>query len=269
MLAVDEASALYTGRSPSWLSQKLEQPQLRQETTLAMWQRLRDEVPDRCSTVLATSALPMGVEDAMRHDVPGLTALYGQGLHRTRAGVDLTVVDCSLPIYSGGRASVFEAKLEELLPALEGACHALVVCNAAASCTRIHRRLREIFASAEFDERPEIEIAHGSMPHDARAASLAAFCRPASDERDGTRPRILVTTGRAVRGLELAAGSQPLERVVLFDYPPDAEAYLSRVGCATRGTAPPAQVTAFAVKSQVAFARALLAHDEKGEAHGV
>jgi superfamily II DNA/RNA helicase len=95
-------------------------------------------------------------------------------------------------------------------------------------------------------------------------------------------PRLLVATGRVVRGLDLSRlpyGSQPvdpkygcgkpIDRVILFDFPSDAKAYLSRIGCATRGTAPPAPVTALVVGPQLAFARALLTHDEKGAPHAL
>jgi hypothetical protein len=79
--------------------------------------------------------------------------------------------------------------------------------------------------------------------------------------------------------LGLSAGSQPvdpkygygkpIDRVILFDFPSEAKAYLSRIGCATRGTAPPAPVTALVVGPQLAFARALLTHDEKGAPHAL
>ena len=59
----------------------------------------------------------------------------------------------------------------------------------------------------------------------------------------------------------------PLDHVVLFDFAPDTSQYLQRIGCATRGDAKPARVTALAVGPQVPFAKALLAHDAQGSAH--
>ena len=89
-----------------------------------------------------------------------------------------------------------------------------------------------------------------------------------SERTSSSIPRVLIATGRAVRGLDLSAGpNRPVDLVVLFDFAPDAKAYLARVGCATRGDAPPARVTALAVRSQLSFARALIAHDETGQPH--
>ena len=72
-----------------------------------------------------------------------------------------------------------------------------------------------------------------------------------------------------MRGLDLHAAEQAIDHVVLFDFAPDAKAYLARVGSATRGTCQPAKVTMLAVKAQLAFARALLSHDEAGSPHGL
>ena len=123
---------------------------------------------------------------------------------------------------------------------------------------------------------------HGSLTAERRSASLAAFRKATHNHWedksvDGAPPRVLIATGRAVRGLDLRRLSQhdkgiepmPLDCVVLFDFAPDAKSYLARVGCATRGTQEPARVTALAVGSQLAFAKALLANDAKGNAHSV
>ena len=53
--------------------------------------------------------------------------------------------------------------------------------------------------------------------------------------------------------------------VVLFEFPPDAKAYIARVGFATRGHAPPARVTALAVAKQLPFAKAMLEQDRGGK----
>ena len=94
-----------------------------------------------------------------------------------------------------------------------------------------------------------------------------ATCAARLQERFWLSQRILLATSRAVRGLDLTAGEVPLDHLVLFDFAPDTSQYLQRIGCATRGDAKPARVTAFAVGPQVPFAKALLAHDAQGSAH--
>merc|ERR1712060_309497 len=116
---------------------------------------------------------------------------------------------------------------------------------------------------------PEVHVLCGSQTASKREASLAAFRRERASG-DQARPRMLIATGRALRGLELATtDGMPLDEVVFFDFPPDTKAYLSRIGCATRGDAPPARVTALAEGSQLAFAKALLAHDSAGSPHSL
>jgi hypothetical protein len=202
--------------------------------------------------------------------------------------------------------------MSELRAALVGSRHALVLCNDAATTANIERELRrEPHATdaveadgadggegdgdgGESDDdgddgesdggarrsAPSVSSFHGSLTADRRAAALTAFRRAGRNSweaADGQpAPRVLVATGRAVRGLDLhriahpsGAPAVPLDTVVCFDMPPDVKSYLARVGCATRGTQPPAHVTALAVGSQLSFARALLTRDAEGAAHSL
>lgn len=290
MLVVDEASSLYQGRVPSWMDKKGGAPPpgqgkgepMRQELPLAAWKWLLSEAPDTSSVSFITSALPEGVEEQMLEDVGGLTRRVRPGLHRTRAGVELTLVDCTVPARaSSNRDLIFDAKLAELNTALTGSRHSLVLCNTAATSERLQRTLANNAAAAKehAGERnprlapPSVFLFNDALPAARRMSSLDAFRAPpdpfAPIALGPEPPRVLVATGRAVRGLDLTAGAQAIDTVVLFDFPPDAKAYLSRVGCATRGTAAPAKVATFAVGKQVAFARALLAHDTEGDPHGL
>lgn len=306
-LVVDEASSLYQGHVPSWLSAKEraeeeeehgghghhQQQQTLQEPPLAMWKWLRSELPSSTSTIMVTSALPEGVEEQIKEDVPNITIRVGRGLHMTRSNVALRVVDCSVP--NGNQRNsyadaLFALKLGELRDVLAESEHTLVICNTAASCERIDRALRaDPFAcgpsACPAKTLPPTTLTfHESLTPKKREAALDSFRRPtlnrwesrlvadaaeASGGSSTERPcRILLATGRAVRGLELNAGDErPIDHVVLFDFAPNAKSYLARVGCAKRGNQPAARVTSFAVGSQLAFAKALLAHDENGAEH--
>ena len=276
-----------------------------EQLPLASFRWLLRVLPAGCATALVTTVLPEGVEDQMQLDVPGLVRRVRPGLHRTRAGVPITLVDCTQPL--NAQHSAFEAKLEELTMALVGAQHALVLCDNGATCEALHRHLqRRELQRRDLQRSPtatpasfitaavpalSVHLFHSSLPSARRSESLASFRAmpdPLAPIALGPEaPRLLVATGRVVRGLDLSrlpylglsAGSQPvdpkygygkpIDRVILFDFPSEAKAYLSRIGCATRGTAPPAPVTALVVGPQLAFARALLTHDEKGAPHAL
>ena len=117
MLVVDEASSLYQGRVPSWMDKKGGAPPpgqgkgepMRQELPLAAWKWLLSEAPDTSSVSFITSALPEGVEEQMLEDVGGLTRRVRPGLHRTRAGVELTLVDCTVPARASSSTRAAEA----------------------------------------------------------------------------------------------------------------------------------------------------------------
>jgi len=245
-----------------------------------MWGWVREQLPRECSTVMVTSALPEGVEAQIREELPDLVARVGRGLHRTRHGVDLELVDCSEALRTGdGGASIFGAKMEELRDVLAASRHALVLCNNAVTCERVERALLHDpwacgpTACPMRDETPTIVTFHDSLTAKPRGAALTAFRRATANSWEETSPggapppRVLIATGRAVRGLDLAAASRPIDQVVLFDFAPDAKSYLARVGCATRGPHSPAPVSALAVGSQLPFAKALLAHDGMGSEH--
>ena len=279
----------------------------RQDLPIAMWRWLSAEIPAECVTAMVTSALPEAMEAEMRADLPGLHTCVGNGLHRTRGAVDVELVDCSRPVIVDGGESIFgvwmlwltepqhaldapsalapsssclwdaplslpsrslwQAKLEELRAVLSRSSHALVLSNTAATCERIERAL-----ATDPPGPVAVYVIHGSMPAQERAEILAAFRSPpaAADPLERPARRVLVATGQAARGLELSAGpGRPLDHVVLFDFAPNAKAYLAWVGAASRGPGPMAPVTALAVNSQVAFARALLSHDEEGVEHDI
>jgi hypothetical protein len=308
LVVVDEASSLYAGSAPGWLAHKAAATHehdgpgrrlpVRQGAPLEMWRGLSSRLSPDCAKVMVTSALPEGVEEEIRADLgsggASLAVRIGRGLHTTRANVNIELIDCSVgadvPDGLNGAAkagatagALFDAKLEELREALAASAssHALVLCNTAAACDRIRHALQsDPFKCGPAtcpmrDMPPEVVTCHESLKADKRRSALTAFRRPADQAGAGASEspaRILVATGRAVRGLNLGAAdaSRELDHVVLFDYAPDAKSYLARVGCATRGLKPAAMVTALVNnRAQLSFAKALLAHDAKGVEHSL
>lgn len=327
-LIVDEADSLYHGDAPSWLQKKQADRLDRQEPPLAMWRWMRTELPAAleeeeadghddddgavdgmgvaggvgCFTVLVAASLTESIEAEMRADVgPGLRVLRGRGVHTTRPGVTTTLVDCSEPLMDDdGHASLFEAKLDELVQRLPDAsaddqgaaadaaarpARTLVLCNSATTCERLARSLH---ARLERGSARVLRFNGSQLPRQRRDA-LAAFRAP-SEEAPGTpsTPRILVATGRAVKGLDFselpprtkgrvqrraerapAIDAGGVSHVLLFDFSPDVKAHIARVGFATRGDAPTARVTALAVNQQLPFAKAMLEQDKSGSAHGL
>ena len=117
------------------------------------------------------------------------------------------------------------------------------------------------------DDVPWVHEFHASLRPERREKALGAFKQPPP----AGPARVLVTTGRAVRGLELGASASgittpnwPVESVILFDFPRNTRDYLALVGLARRGAQPPARVTAFASGPQVAFAKAMQVLDAEG-----
>lgn len=301
MLVVDEADSLYDGEAPSWLQKRTGSQGMKQTPPVAMWRWLRLRLPTACSTTLVTASLSSDLEAQMRQDVGGeLRTLRGRGVHTTRPGVPITLVDCSRPgLAEDGRLSLFEGKLDELLTALNEPTHGegggegssegsgrpssartLVITNTASTCDRLARALH-----ARLDRSVRVLRFHSSLTGAQRAESLDAFSaatagaasrgpsKGADDEP--APPCVLVATGRAIKGLGFHSGGPKgaagdtagVGHVVLFDFPPDANAYIARVGFATRGDTPSARVTALALGKQVAFAKAMLANDEAGRPH--
>ena len=153
------------------------------------------------------------------------------------------------------------------------------------------RELEEALKDPNRAKSTQVLSFHGSLPADKRSTALELFRRPPAstgatgEHNNAPPPRVLVATGRASKGLSFAgrgaaagaasgadsgaAGGDGVGHVILFEFPPDAKAYIARVGFATRGDAPTARVTALAVAKQLPFARAMLRQDASGTAHAL
>ena len=250
---------------------------MRQGAPLAMWRQLNEGLSTACAKVMVTHALPGGVEEQMRADLgEPLAVRIGRGLHTTRSGIEIELVDCRADVEitpSVGQAALFEAKLEEVRDTLPPLPRPMP----SSYTTRPPRAI----GSASSNCDPSVWTNHLPLTRhaadgchlprlvDGRAkAALAAFRRTGGAEAAEAPARILVATGRAIRGLDLSAAPAPRRPRCIFDYAPDAKSYLARVGFAARGTKSTARVTALtSSRAQLSFAKALLAHDAKGVSH--
>ena len=248
-LIVDEADSLYQGEAPSWLQHRRGGPAhgMHQEPPLAMWKWMLQELPDTCATTFLTASLSPSIEKQMASDVyrwgpaGDLKTIAGRGVHTTRPGVKLTLVDCSKgEVMEDGHESLFEAKLDELLKLLVndedekgGGERTLILVNSAATCDRLVRSLHRKLSSVPDQPYGRILRFHSSLSPEQKRASLDAFkdaCpkwpnnennnkrgggrkgkgmmreeeeeRAAKDEPPRIRkPDIFIATGRASKGL--------------------------------------------------------------------
>jgi len=224
------------------------------------WQVLRAALPDRAATAFVTATLPEWMVSKVQRDLPLTKVLKGPALHRTAAGVRSKLVDCSAGERQkgdgdGGFALKATAMLREL--EAEPSSHALIFCNTIESCRRVENFLRR---RDRRGEAYEVHTFHGAIPAEARKRTLAAF----TEQRPGvsSRPRLLVCTDRASRGMDF----QSIDHVVLFDFPRDGVEYVRRVGRATRGTRSPGRVTSLVQGRQLGYARELMKADREGGA---
>ena len=224
------------------------------------WAALRSALPATAGTAFVTATLPSWLVDKVRSELPLTKILKGANLHRTAAGVQETLVDCSAGerIRGDGNAG-FNLKAAALLKELEEgeapADRVLVFCNTIPSCRQVENLLRR---RDRHGERYQVFVFHGAIGADARKRTLEAFTAPRGRGYDV--PRILICTDRASRGMDFAEVGQ----AILFDFPRDGIEYVRRVGRVTRGTRTPGRVTSLVLGRQLAYARALLKINREG-----
>lgn len=120
LVVADEADSLYQGEAPSYLNRQFRNSMgdeghhdeegeyhnarlERQEPPLAKWKWLLGELPAACGRSLVTASLPTSMEGEVVKDLPYHTRIVGAGLHQTRPGVELRLVDCTVPVYTEGQ----------------------------------------------------------------------------------------------------------------------------------------------------------------------
>lgn len=191
--------------------------------------------------VFVTATLPTDVLDAIRAEVPNVTELRGPGLHRITPTVQQTLIDVSVPAsmnrdYKAG----FDLKVRELIKALRGrrVDRTLVFCNTVETCRDVENALKR---NDRGGRRSRVWAYHNALSPENRLKNLHSFSSSSSSREvyDGgsTGGRayaesVLVCTDRASRGVDFE--SNPVDHVVLFDFPKDPAEYVRRVGRTAR-----------------------------------
>ena len=106
---------------------------------------------------------------------------------------------------------------------LGAAARSLVFCNTIESCRRVENALKR--ADRRGRDRSLLAY-HSALPADARRRNLGTFAAASS-----RKPAVLVCTDRASRGVDF---DEPVDLVVLFDWPRDPNEFLRRVGRTAR-----------------------------------
>ena len=203
--------------------------------------------------VHVTATLPEDVHDSLVEEYPGAVSLMGPSLHRTAAGLQEILVDCS---GEGERTeeAAFARKREALLQLMDrkGAHKTIVFCNKIDTCRKVENALqRHDRSGAAYRVLPY----HAALAPEKAQAALQDFLHGPPKDR-----MVLVCTDRASRGVD----SADVEAVVLFDFPRDPSEYVRRVGRTARGAGGTGSVFVFAVGRQVALARRIMARNDKG-----
>ena len=226
------------------------------------WTTLRSALPATAATAFVTATLPTWLVQRVQQELPLVKLLKGANLHRTAAGVQETLIDCSAGEKTRGDGSAgFNLKAAALFRELEEEVpsdRVLVFCNTISSCRQVENLLRR---RDRRGDRWDVSVFHGAIGADARKRTLEDFTKP-SKQGGYELPRILVCTDRASRGMDFKEVGQ----AILFDFPRDGIEYVRRVGRVTRGTNAPGRVTSLVLGRQLAYARALLKINREGGA---
>ncbi|KAL3774256.1 hypothetical protein ACHAW5_010088 [Stephanodiscus triporus] len=220
--------------------------------------------------VFVTATLPTDVLDAIRAEVPNVTELRGPGLHRITPAVQQTLVDVSVPsTMNRDQRACFDLKVRELLKALRGRrCdRTLVFCNTVETCRDVENALKR---DDRGGKRSRVWAYHNALSPDNRLRNLHAFSSSPSREEDNERggayaEGVLVCTDRAARGVDFE--SNPVDHVVLFDFPKDPAEYVRRVGRTARAGRAGAS-TVFAYGWQLPIARQIMGLGGGGDKDG-
>lgn len=207
--------------------------------------------------IFVTATLPTDVLDVIRAEVPNITEVRGPGLHRITPAVQQTLVDVSVPASMNRDAKAgFDFKVRELLRALRArrVDRTLVFCNTVEACRDVENALKR---NDRGGRRCRVWAYHNALSPENRLKNLHSFSstsssregydKSSSSSRGGSSSSsssggdggsgvyaesVLVCTDRAARGVDFE--SNPVDHVILFDFPKDPAEYVRRVGRTAR-----------------------------------
>jgi ATP-dependent RNA helicase DDX18/HAS1 len=206
--------------------------------------------------IFVIATLPTDVLDVIRAEVPNITELRGPGLHRITPTVTQTLVDVSVPSSMNRNIKAgFDIKVRELHKALRSrrVDRTLVFCNTVETCRDVENALKRNDRSGR---RSRVWAYHNALSPENRLKNLHSFSSTSSSREEYDKSSrggdsssssgssssssgsgiyaesVLVCTDRAARGVDFE--SNPVDHVILFDFPKDPAEYVRRVGRTAR-----------------------------------
>lgn len=196
------------------------------------------------------SVAPLPDNDAQRGTSTPRKALNwhtGAGLHRVSPQCEHILIDCSpahlLRIPSKGRHSkVMHNKVLALAWHLnygalrpEESNRVVIFCNTIDNCRYVENTLRKLDRkTTRLGTRQwKVLVLHGSRSKEDYVKCVNEFQSDRGTAMDFGKKKLLVCTDRLSRGMDFSR--QPVQWVVLMDWPRDATEYIRRVGRTARG----------------------------------
>lgn len=220
------------------------------------WQCLLNTSPVTAQYLFVTATLPVEIYKKLVEEFPDCDVLMGPGVHRTSAGLEEILVDCS----GDDRAektpeTAFENKKNALLRVIEESPvgKSIIFCNKIETCRKVENILRRLDRK---ESHTRVLPFHAALDQETRVANISEFRNPPSKNSS----LFLVCTDRASRGIDFAG----VDHVVLFDYPRDPSEYVRRVGRTARGAGGMGKAFIFVVGKQVSLAQKVVDRNRKG-----
>mmetsp|Transcript_106794 Transcript_106794/g.297262 ORF Transcript_106794/g.297262 Transcript_106794/m.297262 type:complete len:781 (-) Transcript_106794:63-2405(-) len=171
----------------------------------------------------------------------------GPGLHRVSPRCEHVLVDCTpLRLHQLPPNKRHKKVMREKILALawhlkhgvlreEEEDRVVVFCNTIANCQMVENELRKLDPKdrRSGSRRWKVLVLHGNRDKQDYRQLAAEFSGERVKARDFFKKKVMVCTDRLSRGMDFS--QQPVNWVVLLDWPRDATEYLRRVGRTARG----------------------------------
>lgn len=219
-------------------------------------QCLMNASPITAQYLFVTATLPIDIYNKLIEAFPDSNVIMGPGMHRTSAGLEEVLLDCSGDETTERTPeTAFLNKKNALLQLVEEnpVTKTIVFCNKIETCRKVENVLKR------FDRKGSmIRVLpfHAALDQNSRLSNLKEFRNP--QLKSGSL--FLVCTDRASRGIDFTG----VDHVVLFDFPRDPSEYVRRVGRTARGAGGKGKAYIFVVGKQVSLARRIIERNRKG-----
>ena len=189
--------------------------------------------------IFVTATLPEDVLESIQSEFSNIKQLRGPGLHRITPAVQQTLIDVSVPATSNqDKRACFDIKVREMFTALRAqrCSKTLIFCNTVETCRNVENVLRR---KDRKGRRNRVWAYHNALSPEVRLKNLQSFSSSSNNNDDhqynngdDNTESILVCTDRAARGIDF--DGEPVDHILLFDFPKDPAEYVRRVGRTAR-----------------------------------